>query len=84
VEYNPIGVDQAMGALAILTVSLPIEMNRRRRWVNVYFNTMKACMEDRGYRWISDHEEPGISPLEMERGEGMKNRFHNNKALVRD
>ncbi len=60
-EHYPVPVEEAMGALIVLTVSLPIEMNRRQRWVNVYFNTMKACMEDRGYSWINDPEGPRIS-----------------------
>ena len=66
--YYPVRAEDAMGALIVLTVVLPIEMDRRQRWVNVYFNTMKACMEDRGYRWISGPKGPGISPFEIERG----------------
>jgi len=59
-EYYPVRTEEAMGALLILAVSIPIEMDRRLRWVNVYFNTMKACMEEQGYSWISDPEGPRI------------------------
>ncbi len=68
-EYYPIHrLEEAMGALVILAIALPIEMNRRQRWVNVYFNTMKACMEDRGYSWISDSEGPRISSSKWREG----------------
>lgn len=67
-EYHPVRTEEAMGALILLTVSLPIEMDRRQRWVNVYFNTMKACMEDRGYSWVSDPEGPRISSSKWREG----------------
>ena len=60
-EYYHVRAEDTMGALIVLTVLLPIEMDRRQRWVNVYFNTMKACMEEQGYSWISHPEGPRIS-----------------------
>ncbi len=51
--YYPVRAEDAVGAAIVLTAVLPIEMERRQRWVNLYFNTMKACMEGRGYSWIS-------------------------------
>jgi hypothetical protein len=56
--YYHVRAEDVMGALIVLIVVLPIEMDGRQRWVNVYFNTMKACMEERGYSWISDPEGP--------------------------
>ena len=57
-DYYSVRAENAIGALIVLIVVLPIEMDGRQRWVNVYFNTMKACMEERGYGWISDPEGP--------------------------
>ncbi len=34
---------------------LPLLISNDQRWANVYTNTIKACMEDRGgYRWVND------------------------------